>query len=109
MDRLNVKRASAYPLATESIPKILEVIQGLIDTSYAYASNGDVYFRVGNDEDYGKLSHRTLENMVAGARVEILEGKENPMDFALWKAAKPGEPAWDSPWGSGRPLSLIHI
>ena len=103
MDRLNVKRASAYPLATESIPKILEVIQGLIDTSYAYASNGDVYFRVGNDEDYGKLSHRTLENMVAGARVEILEGKENPMDFALWKAAKPGEPAWDSPWGSGRP------
>lgn len=103
MDRLNVKKPSAYPLATESIPKILEVIKGLIDTGYAYPSNGDVYFRVGSDEDYGKLSHRTLENMIAGARVEVLEGKENPMDFALWKAAKPGEPAWESPWGSGRP------
>ncbi|MQF69864.1 cysteine--tRNA ligase [SAR202 cluster bacterium AD-804-J14_MRT_500m] len=103
MDRLNVKRPSAYPLATESIPKILEVIQGLIDKGYAYPSNGDVYFRVANDEDYGKLSHRTIDNMIAGARVEVLAGKENPMDFALWKAAKPDEPTWESPWGPGRP------
>ncbi len=103
MDRLNVKRPTAYPLATESIPKMLEVIQGLVDAGFAYPSQGDVYFRVDRDEDYGKLSHRSLESMIAGARVQVLEGKENPMDFTLWKGAKPGEPSWDSPWGPGRP------
>ena len=103
MDRLNVKRALSYPLATEAIPKMVEVIRGLIDKGYAYPSNGDVYFRVTKDPDYGKLSHRSLDSMIAGARVEVMEGKEHPMDFTLWKAAKAGEPAWHSPWGPGRP------
>ena len=103
MDRLNVKRADSYPLATKVIPKMVEVIRGLIDRGYAYPSNGDVYFRVAKDPDYGKLSRRSLDSMIAGARVEVMEGKEHPMDFALWKSAKAGEPAWDSPWGPGRP------
>jgi cysteinyl-tRNA synthetase len=84
--------------------EIQAMVQGLIDKGYAYAaSNGDVYFRVTKDKEYGKLSGRKLEEMQAGARVEVGEAKENPMDFALWKASKPGEPAWDSPWGKGRP------
>ena len=103
MDRLNVRRAHDYPLATAAIPKIVEVIGGLIDNGSAYSANGDVYFRVTKDLDYGKLSHRSLESMIAGARVGVIEGKEHPMDFTLWKAAKAGEPAWDSPWGAGRP------
>ena len=103
MDALNIGRADIYPRATEEIPKIIEVIQGLIDKGYAYPAQGSVYFRVRNVADYGKLAHRSLESMMAGARIEVGEEKEHPMDFVLWKASKPGEPAWESPWGKGRP------
>ncbi len=103
MDALNVKRAAVYPRATQEIPRIIEVTGSLIDKGYAYAADGDVYFRVTKSPEYGKLSHRTLDGMIAGARVEVDPSKENPMDFVLWKGAKPGEPAWESPWGPGRP------
>ena len=103
MDALNVKRAAVYPRATQEIPRIIEVTGSLIDKGYAYAAVGDVYFRVTKSPEYGKLSHRTLDGMIAGARVEVDPSKENPMDFVLWKGAKPGEPAWESPWGPGRP------
>ena len=103
MEAINVKRARVYPRATQEIPQIIEVISSLFDKEYAYSSNGDVYFRVTKSSHYGALSHRTLDGMVAGARVEVGAGKEHPMDFALWKAAKEGEPSWDSPWGPGRP------
>jgi cysteinyl-tRNA synthetase len=103
MDSLNIQRADSYPRATQEIPAIIETIETLIRKEFAYPSGGDVYFRVTKSEDYGKLSHRTLDGMIAGARVQVDENKEHPMDFALWKAAKPGEPAWDSPWGPGRP------
>ena len=103
MDDLNVVRMDLYPRATQEIPKIIEVVQGLIDKGYAYPANSSVYFRVTKLADYGKLAHRTLDQMLAGARVEIGDEKENPMDFVVWKAAKPGEPSWDSPWGEGRP------
>lgn len=103
MDALNILRPHHTPRATETIPEIIATTQGLIDKGFAYAVGGDVYFRVRKMPDYGKLSHRTLEQMKAGARIEPGEGKEDPMDFVLWKAAKPGEPVWDSPWGSGRP------
>ena len=100
---LNVLRAHFYPRATQEIPRIKELIQTLLEKGYAYVVDGDVYFRVREDKEYGKLSHRSLDNMRAGARVEVDESKEDPMDFALWKSQKPGEPAWDSPWGAGRP------
>jgi cysteinyl-tRNA synthetase len=100
---LNVQPAIAYPRATGEIEKIVELIQGLIENGHAYAVDGDVYFRVASDDDYGKLSHRSLDDLLAGARVEVDERKENPADFALWKAAKPGEPTWPSPWSDGRP------
>ncbi len=103
MDALNIGRADIYPKATEEIPKIIEIIQGLVDKGYAYPTGGSVYFRVRNVPDYGKLSHRSLESMMTGARIEAGEEKEYPMDFVLWKAAKPGEPSWESPWGKGRP------
>ncbi len=103
MDALNVSRADFYPRATEEIDKIIEVVQGLIDRGYAYETGGSVYFRVRKVDDYGKLAHRTLDSMMAGARIEIDEDKEHPMDFTLWKASKPGEPSWTSPWGEGRP------
>ncbi len=103
MDALNVERADAYPRATSVIPKIIEIVQGLIAKGYAYTVDGDVYFRVRRDADYGKLSHRSLDEMEAGARIEIDPRKEDPMDFALWKSAKPDEPSWPSPWGPGRP------
>jgi cysteinyl-tRNA synthetase len=104
MDALNIIRPDVTPKATEEVPKIIEVVKGLIEKGYAYmAPDGSVYFRVTRDADYGKLSRRTLDMMMAGARIEVGEQKEHPMDFALWKAAKPGEPAWDSPWGKGRP------
>ena len=117
MDALHVLRAHEYPKATEMIPQILEMVSGLVNKEYAYAVDGDVYFRVTRFADYGKLSHRTLEGMMAGARVEVGVKKEHPMDFVLWKAAKPGEPSWDSPWGPGRPgwhiecsaMSLHHL
>jgi len=101
---LNVLPATANPRVSNTIGLIIEFVQGLIDKGYAYAAdNGDVYFRVANDEDYGRLSRRKLEDMQAGARIEIGEEKENPLDFALWKAAKPGEVFWESSWGKGRP------
>ena len=103
MDALNVARAHEYPRATAEIGKITEIIAKLIEKGYAYPVAGDVYFRVNRDEDYGKLSHRDLDGLIAGARVEVNERKEDAMDFALWKSQKPGEPAWDSPWGMGRP------
>ncbi len=103
MDALNIQPADIYPRATEEIPKIIEVIAGLIDNGHAYPAQGSVYFRVRSVPDYGKLAHRTLDQMMAGARVETGEEKEHPMDFTLWKASKPGEPSWDSPWGKGRP------
>lgn len=100
---LNLKPATAYPRATETITEIIALIGTLIDRGHAYQANGDVYFRVRTDADYGKLSHRDIDAMRAGARIAPDERKEDPLDFALWKAAKPGEPAWDSPWGPGRP------
>ena len=103
MEALNVQPARAYPRATQEIPSIIQVIHTLVDSGHAYASAGDVYFRVDSTPTYGHLSHRSLDGMIAGARVEIGANKENPMDFALWKAAKAGEPSWDSPWGPGRP------
>lgn len=103
MDALNIARADAYPRATGVIPTIIEMTRGLIDKGFAYVVDGDVYFRVRRADNYGKLAHRSLDEMEAGARIEVDERKEDPMDFALWKASKPGEPAWDSPWGPGRP------
>jgi cysteinyl-tRNA synthetase len=103
MDGLNIARADIYPRATEEIPKIIEVIQGLINKGHAYAAEGSVYFRVRNVPDYGKLSHRSLESMMSAEGALGSEDKESPMDFVLWKAAKPGEPSWESPWGNGRP------
>jgi cysteinyl-tRNA synthetase len=103
MDRLNIQRAAHYPRATDVIPKMIEIIQRLIVTGHAYTVDGDVYFRVTAFPGYGRLSGRSLEQMQAGARIEVDERKEHPMDFALWKASKAGEPAWDSPWGPGRP------
>ena len=103
MAALNVREADVYPRATRELPKIIEMIAGLVDSGHAYESDGDVYFRVRSGADYGELSRRSLDAMRAGARVEPGVGKEHPMDFALWKSAKEGEPAWDSPWGAGRP------
>jgi len=103
MDALNVERADREPKVTEHIDDIVTIVQTLIDKNAAYLVDGDVYFAVEAFNQYGKLSGRKLEDMVAGSRIEINENKRNPFDFALWKAAKPGEPAWDSPWGKGRP------
>ncbi len=103
MDRLHIQRAHVYPLATHEIPGMIEMIQGLIAKGHAYPVDGDVYFRVRSDPDYGQLSGRSLDDLQAGARIEVDERKEHPMDFALWKASKEGEPSWESPWGPGRP------
>ncbi len=103
MDKLNVKRAHIYPRVSEHIPDIIKTVQTLIDNGYGYVIDGDVYYRVKNFKYYGALSGRNLDDMMAGARVDVDDRKENPMDFALWKAAKPGEPSWESPWGKGRP------
>ncbi len=100
---LNVQPATAYPRVTQTIPEIIAFIQGLIDGGHAYAAEGDVYFRVASDPDYGKLSGRSLGEMLSGTRFEVDPRKESPADFALWKGAKPGEPSWPSPWGEGRP------
>jgi cysteinyl-tRNA synthetase len=103
MRDLNVTPAHVFPRATQEIPTIIEITEGLIQKGHAYRANGDVYFRVRSKADYGKLSGRDVDALKAGARVEPGEQKEDPADFALWKAAKEGEPAWDSPWGPGRP------
>jgi len=103
MDRLGVMRADHEPRATEHINGMIEMIERLIDKGYAYVKEGDVYYSVESLKDYGKLSGRRLEDMKAGSRIAVDERKRHPMDFALWKAAKPGEPQWPSPWGPGRP------
>ena len=103
MDALKVKRATVYPKASETMPDIMKMVKGLVDLGYAYESNGSVYFSVRKAKEYGKLSRQTLDQLDAGARIEPGEDKRDPMDFALWKAAKPGEISWDSPWGKGRP------
>ena len=100
---LNVKEASIAPLATENINSVVDIISTLMEKGYAYEVNGDVYFRTKKFNEYGKLSHQPLEDLEAGARISVGEQKEDPMDFALWKASKPGEPFWKVPWGKGRP------
>jgi cysteinyl-tRNA synthetase len=100
---LGVREATVHPRATENIEQIIRIIETLIEKGYAYVINGDVYYRTMKFEGYGKLSHQPLEELQAGARIDVADIKENPMDFALWKAAKPGEPYWQSPWGEGRP------
>ncbi len=100
---LNVLPAKIYPRATLEIPAIVAMIEGLIEKGHAYEQDGDVYFRVRSFDGYGKLSRRSVDEMISGARIEIDERKEDPLDFALWKSAKPGEPHWPSPWSEGRP------
>ncbi len=117
MGRLGVEPADVEPKATEHIPEILEIVKGLVDRGVAYSVDGDVYFEVAKFPGYPKLSGRKLEDMQAGARVDVDERKRSPWDFALWKSSKPGEPAWESPWGPGRPgwhiecsaMSLKHL
>ncbi len=102
-DALNIQPATIYPRVTLEIPHIVSMIEGLIERGFAYPVEGDVYFRVREFKDYGKLSHRNLDDLLSGARIEVDERKDDPLDFALWKGAKPGEPSWESPWGPGRP------
>jgi cysteinyl-tRNA synthetase len=117
LDDFNILPASVNPRATQDMEYIIQMIEGLIEKECAYGVQGDVYFRVQCDQEYGKLSRRKLEDMQAGARIEVDERKETPMDFALWKSAKSGEPAWESPWGMGRPgwhiecsaMNLAHL
>jgi cysteinyl-tRNA synthetase len=114
---LNLEPATVYPRATHEMDSIVRMIGGLLEEDCAYVAGGDVYFRVRRDPDYGRLSGRAPDDMQSGARVDVGELKEDPLDFALWKAAKPGEPAWQSPWGPGRPgwhiecsaMSLTHL
>lgn len=114
---LNVMDADVHPKVTESMDIIIDIVKTLVDKGYAYESNGDVYFRTSKFKDYGKLSKMPIEDLKAGARINVSEQKEDPLDFAVWKAAKPGEPFWDSPWGKGRPgwhiecsaMSRYHI
>lgn len=100
---MNVREATHHPKATENIDEIINIVSTLIEKGYAYAVDGDVYFSPKKFNEYGKLSHQPLEDLEAGARINIGEVKREPMDFALWKSAKPGEPYWESPWGHGRP------
>ena len=102
-DGLNIKRATTNPRATEYISEIIEFVSGLIEKGYAYEVNGDVYFRTKKFESYGQLIGQNLDDLRSGARINVDERKEDPVDFAIWKAQKPGEPAWESPWGLGRP------
>lgn len=117
LKELNILPATVYPRVSTEIGNIIKVVQGLIDKGYAYEVEGDVYFRVAQDDDYGKLSRRKVDDMESGSRIDIDSRKESPMDFALWKSAKPGEPSWESPWGPGRPgwhiecsvMSIEHL
>ncbi len=103
MDKMNIRRAHVYPKVSEHIPEIVGMVKTLIDKKFAYEVDGDVYYSVETFPGYGKLSGRNIEDMQAGARVDVDDRKKHPMDFALWKSAKPGEPSWESPWGQGRP------
>ena len=103
LERMNVLPATSYPRVSEKLPDIIQFIEGLMERGFAYESEGDVYYRVRKKPDYGKLSHRNIDDLKSGARVDPSERKDDPLDFALWKAAKPGEPSWPSPWGPGRP------
>src|SRR2546421_5024988 len=103
LKKLNVSGIDQMPRATEHIDGMIAMMQGLIDKGYAYAAGGDVYFDITKDPDYGKLCNRDPEQLEAGSRIEVSDKKRSPGDFALWKGAKPGEPAWESPWGPGRP------
>jgi cysteinyl-tRNA synthetase len=103
LDNLGIRRADLYPKASETIPDMIKLIQQIIEKGYGYESNGDVYFSVEKFKDYGKLSGQKLDELISGARIQPGEEKHSPLDFALWKKAKPGEPSWDSPWGRGRP------
>ena len=117
LEELNILPATIKPRATQEIDHIIQMVQGLIEKGYAYPVDGDVYFRVEKFAGYGKLSGRKLDEMQAGARINVDERKENPMDFALWKGSRPGEPYWESPWGKGRPgwhiecsaMNLSHL
>jgi len=100
---LGLLKPTYEPKASEHIPEIINLIEKLIEKGLAYQSNGDVYFEVAKFPSYGKLSGRKIEELIAGVRIEVSEKKKNPLDFALWKSAKPGEPFWESPWGKGRP------
>ena len=100
---MNIREATVHPKATENIDEIIDIVSSLIEKGYAYEANGDVYFSTKKFNEYGKLSHQPLEDLEAGARINVGEVKREPMDFALWKSAKPGEPYWESPWGHGRP------
>jgi len=100
---LGIRPATIHPKATETVDTILEIVSGLVDKGYAYAKSGDVYFRSKRFPEYGKLSHQPLEDLDAGNRIDVTDSKEDPLDFVLWKGAKPGEPSWRSPWGEGRP------
>jgi cysteinyl-tRNA synthetase len=103
MGRLNIKEADFYPRTTEHIKEMIALIEKLVSSGYAYVIDGDVYFEIAKFDGYGKLSHRSPEELKAGVRIEVDERKKNPLDFALWKSSKPGEPSWESPWGKGRP------
>lgn len=100
---MNIREATVHPKATENIDEIISIISTLVEKGFAYAVNGDVYFSPSKFDEYGKLSHQPLEELEAGARINVEDIKREPMDFALWKGAKPGEPYWESPWGKGRP------
>ena len=100
---MNIREATVHPKATENIDEIIDIVSSLIEKGYAYEANGDVYFSTKKFGEYGKLSHQPLEDLEAGARINVGDVKREPMDFALWKSAKPGEPYWESPWGHGRP------
>lgn len=100
---LGVRPATVHPKATETMDEIIKIVGDIIDHGYGYEKNGDVYFRARKFKEYGKLSHMPIEDLDAGNRIDVTDQKEDPMDFALWKAAKPGEPSWTSPWGEGRP------
>lgn len=100
---LNIKKATVHPCATENIDAIIDMVKKLVDNGYAYEVDGDVYFSTKKFKDYGKLSHQPLDDLESGARISVDERKKDPMDFAVWKSQKPGEPAWESPWGLGRP------
>ena len=103
IERLRIKKATSYPKATENIHEILKMIKSLVDNGFAYNVDGNIFYKVSAFKDYGKLSGKKIEDLEAGARVEVMEEKKDPLDFALWKKSKPGEPFWESEWGIGRP------